>query len=171
MTPELTQEGTQESAQQTSRRIRINILSHAEWCKTRRAERNQLELQRIRKGLCPREDKIQILENLLFTCVQDGEPTEEIAQAIQILQENKVLDEELWLRQENTFWGQMSRVGNFVMSCAIAVTITSLIALPVCSNSESGFCKAARVIPEALNNFFREPKPPSKSRILPPILP
>jgi len=170
MTPELTQEGTQEPTQQATP-IGINILSHKEWCKAQRAERNQLELQRIRQGLCAREDKIQILENLLFTYVQDGEPTEEIAQAIQILQENKVLDEELWLRQENTFSGQMGKIGNFVMSCAIAVTVTSFIALPVCSNSESAFCKAARVIPKALNNFFREPKPPSKSMILPPTLP
>jgi len=143
---------TQEKAQ------RLNPLqTYKEWESDYKAQKAQRELQNIRKGLFKREDKIMLLEAELYNRIQDGDDIEDLVTGIEILQANQMQDEELRYKQHNSFTAQFNAVFGYMIILGIIATVFSYAALPLCQNLHSKFCTTARVIPNMISDFYREP--------------
>ena len=138
-------------------------ISFGEWFENLKAEHTLRQIQNIRGGFFKREDKITILEGLLYERIRDGEPTTELMEAIALLQENLIQDEQLQRTVDNSFTAQVNGVIAFAIG--IVATAFSYLSMPLCRQSQSRFCVGARVIPDALADQFREPA--HKSRVLP----
>jgi len=126
-----------------------------EWFENFQAEQTLLRIRNLRKGLFRREDKIMLLEGLLYERIRDGEPVNDLVEAIALLQENKIQDDQLY----NSPIAQINGVIAFLMAVGLAATVFSFISLPLCGGSHSKFCEGGRAIPGAIADIFREPKP------------
>lgn len=137
-----------------------------EWLEAMKSQHTLRQIQNIRSGLFRREDKIKILEGLLYERVRDNSDVEDLMQALALLQENRVQDEQLQARFDNSLTAQVNGVIVFAIGVGIAATVMSYLSLPFCGNSRSKFCQGSRVIPEYVWDTFREPvqKP---ARVLP----
>ena len=119
-----------------------------------------------------RQEKIKYIENELYRRAMEEEIS--IEELIKIHRELFHADdnERLTDIQENSslpgFLNQLVNTGFYMLLLATAV---SLIALKPCKNSQSPFCKSAKIIPEFVQNIFKEPAPMPKSKILPTNLP
>ena len=133
------------------------LQTYKEWESDYKAQKAQRELQNIRQGLFKREDKIMLLEAELYTRIQDGDEIEDVVTAIETLQANKIYDEELRAKQDNSFTAQFNAVFGYMIMLGIVATVFSYVALPLCKNSHSKFCTTARVIPNLISDFYREP--------------
>ena len=124
-----------------------------EWFETMKAQYTLRQIQNIRAGFFRREDKITILEGLLYERVRDNEDVEDLMQVIALLQQNKIEDDRLY----NSAIAQINGVIAFLMAVGLAATVFSFISLPFCGGSHSKFCEGGRVIPGAIADIFREP--------------
>ena len=97
--------------------------SFLEWFADLKAQQTQRQIADIRKGLFRREDKIMLLEGLLYERVRDGEPVEDLIQAIALLQENKIQDDKLY----NSATAQVNGVIAFLIAIGLAATVFSYI--------------------------------------------
>jgi len=133
------------------------LQTYKEWESDYKAQKTQRELQDIRQGFFKRQDKIMLLEAELYTRIQDGDEIEDVVTAIEVLQTNKISDEELRAKQDNSFTAQFNAVFGYMIMLGIVATGFSYVALPLCQNSHSRFCTTARVIPNMISDFYREP--------------
>ena len=124
-----------------------------EWFENFQSEQTLLRIRNIRRGLLRREDKITILEGLLYERIRDGEDCEDLMQALALLQENKIQDDRLY----NSPIAQINGVIAFLMAVGLAATVFSFISSPFCGGSRSKFCEGARIIPEYVWGVFKEP--------------
>ena len=139
-----------------------------EWFETMKAQHTLKQIQNIRSGLFRRSDKIMLLEGLLYERIRDGEDCEDLMQALALLQENKIQDEQLQAKLDSSVTAQINGVIAFLVGLLLAATTVSYLSLPFCGGSRSKFCKGGRVIPGYVADIFREPskEPPAHIKAL-----
>ena len=133
-----------------------------EWKENLRAEQTLRRIRDIRQGFFKREDKIMLLEGLLYTRIQSGEDINDLMQALALLQENKAQDEELELKRQNNLDNQISSFIVRTFLVGVMITAMSYAISGVCGNSQSKMCVGSRVIPNYIGDVFFEPVKPSK---------
>ena len=143
----------------------VSRTSFDEWEANLKAEQTLRQIKEIRQGLFKREEKINLLEGILYIRLQEGEPVEDFIQALALLQENKVQDEELELKRQNSLDYQMSSFIVRTFLVGVMLTVTSYAMNGFCGNSQSKICLGSRVMPNYISDMFREPAKPS--RVLP----
>ena len=133
-----------------------------EWFALLKAEQTRRQIQDIQQGLFKREDKIMLLEGILYTRIRDGEDVENLMQALALLQENKTQDEELEFKRQNNLDNQISIFIVRTFLVGVLLTAMSYAISGVCGNSQSKMCVGSRVIPNYIGDVFFEPVKPSK---------
>ena len=148
---------THSNKPESSSRIRFE-----DWYTNFKAEQTQRQLQDLKQGFFKREDKINLLEGMLYTRVRDGEDVEDLCRAIALLQDNKVQDEKLEFNRQNTLDNQISIFIVRTFLVGVLLTAMSYAISGVCGNSQSKMCVGSRVIPNYIGDVFFEPVKPSK---------
>ena|SRR5579883_826270 len=106
-----------------------------------------------------RENKIRLLEEMLYDRILEGEPADDIVKAIEVLQQNRVLDKELLLKRDSLFLSQVNRSVRSLFLVAFVITVTSYLLMPLCDYSKSKFCRSIRIIPNSIDDIFYDPSP------------
>ena len=128
-----------------------------EWHADFKAQETLKQIEDIKQGFVKREHKIMLLEAELYKRIQNDDSINDVVMAIEVLQANKLQDEELYREQDNSITAQLNRVIAFAIAVGLATTVASFLSLPFCSGSQSKFCVGARIIPNLIADNFREP--------------